>query len=159
MKMLRMVALVAIVGSSYVLFSARCHAQTKAFTQTAGVDNSRMGAYRALAQLSYQAFQKGDSATAAELARVLERTWDQGEWHNTSDGSYCKANRTVCQPIDESMDVFIKPIIGFGKKAPDAAAVEAAYKDFLEKLKQADKVESGEWKRVGGDRERLTTQH
>jgi hypothetical protein len=46
---------------------------TKA-TQTAGVDNSRMGAYRALAQLAYQAFQKGDNATASELARVLERT-------------------------------------------------------------------------------------
>ena len=115
-----------------------CSAQEKKITQTAGVDNTRMGAYRALAQQSFQAFQKGDNGTAAELARILERTWDQGEWHNSSDGSYCKANRAVCQPIDESMDAFIKPIIGFAKKAPDAAAVEAAYKDFLEKLKQAD---------------------
>jgi hypothetical protein len=29
-----------------------------------------------LAQLSFQAFQRGDNATAATLARVLERTWD-----------------------------------------------------------------------------------
>jgi len=113
-------------------------AQDKKVTQTAGVDNTRMGAYRALAQLSFQAFQKGDSAIAAELARVLERTWDQGEWHNASDGSYCKASRSVCQPIDQAMDVFINPIMNYSKKAPDATAVQAAYNDFLEKLKQAE---------------------
>jgi hypothetical protein len=113
-------------------------AQEKKITQTAGVDNTRMGAYRALAQLSFQGFQKGDNATAAELARVLERTWDQGEWHNTSEGSYCKANGSVCQPIDQAMDVFINPIMNYAKKAPDAAAVQAAYNNFLEKLKQAE---------------------
>jgi hypothetical protein len=97
-----------------------------------------MGAYRALAQLSYQAFQKGDNATAAELARVLERTWDQGEWHNTSENSFCKANRAVCQPIDQTMDVFIDPIMNYSKKTPDPAQVQAAYNDFLEKLGKAD---------------------
>jgi len=107
-------------------------------TQVAGVDNTRMGAYRALAQMSYQAFQKGDKATAAELARVLERVWDQGEWHNTSEGSYCKANRPVCQPIDKAMDAFIDPIIHSSTKAPDSAAVQTAYNAFLDKLKQAD---------------------
>lgn len=121
-----------------VVAVATCVAQERKATQTAGVDNTRMGAYRALAHLSFQAFQKGDNATAAELARVLERTWDQGEWHNTSDGSYCKANRSVCQPIDEALDVFIGPIMDYSKKAPDAAAVQAAYNDFQEKLKQAD---------------------
>jgi hypothetical protein len=97
-----------------------------------------MGAYRALAQLSIQAFQKGDNATAAELARILERTWDQGEWKNSSDSSFCKANRVVCQPIDHALDVFIGPIINYSSKVPDPAAVQAAYGDFLEKLKQAD---------------------
>ena len=115
-----------------------CKAQDKKVTQTAGVDNTRMGAYRALAQLSFQALQNGDNATATELARILERTWDQGEWHNSSDGSFCKANRSVCQPIDQAMDVFINPIMNYSKKAPDPAAVKAAYNDFLEKLKQAD---------------------
>ena len=38
-----------------------------------------MGAYRALAQLYFQAFQKGDILAAAELARNLERTWDGAE--------------------------------------------------------------------------------
>ena len=42
-------------------------------------------------------------------------TWDQGEWHNTSENTYCKANRQICQPIDESIDAFIKPIIGYAK--------------------------------------------
>jgi hypothetical protein len=55
---------------------ALCLAEQQAVTQTAGVDNSRLGAYRALAQLSFQAFQKGDREIAAELARILERTLD-----------------------------------------------------------------------------------
>jgi len=120
------------------VIAASTFAQEKKVTQTAGVDNTRMGAYRALAQLALQAFQKGDNATAAELARVLERTWDQGEWHNTSENSYCKANRAVCQPIDQTMDVYINPIMNYSKKTPDLAQVQAAYNDFLEKLRQAD---------------------
>lgn len=113
-------------------------AQDKKVTQEAGVDNTRMGAYRALAQLSYQSLLKGDNATAAELARVLERTWDQGEWHNLSENSYCKANRAVCQPIDQSMDVFIGPIMNYSKKTPEPPQVEAALNDFLQKLEKAE---------------------
>jgi hypothetical protein len=97
-----------------------------------------MGAYRALAQLSFQAFQKGDNSTAAELARILERTWDQGEWKNSSDNSYCKTNRALCQPIDHALDVFIGPITNYSQKALDPVIVQAAYDDFLGKLKQAD---------------------
>jgi len=97
-----------------------------------------MGAYRALAQLTLQAFQRGDNTTAAELARILERTWDQGEWKNASGGSFCTVNRAVCQPIDRALDVFIRPIMNYAKKAPDSAAVEAAYGDFLDKLRQGD---------------------
>jgi hypothetical protein len=113
--------------------------QDKEITQTAGVDNTRMGAYRALAQLAFQSLQKGDNATAAELSRILERTWDQGEWKNSSDASYCKANRAVCQPIDHALDLLIGPIMNYAKHVPDPAAVEAAYNDFLDKLKQADR--------------------
>ncbi len=47
--------------------------------QTAGVDNTKMGSYRALAQVAYAASQKGEYATAATLAKVLERTWDKAE--------------------------------------------------------------------------------
>lgn len=120
------------------LVAASCLGQEKPITQTAGVDNTRMGAYRALAQLSLKAFQNGDRATAAELARILERTWDQGEWHNASDGSFCKGNRPVCQPIDHALDVFIGPIMDSSQPTPDPAAVQAAYQDFLDKLQKAD---------------------
>ena len=124
-----------VLGACIVL---PCRAQEKTVTQSAGVDNTRMGAYRALAQLSYEALKKGDNATAAELARILERTWDQGEWHNSSDRAFCKANRTVCQPIDHALDVFIGPIMNYPSQAPNPATVQAAYQDFLDKLKQAD---------------------
>jgi hypothetical protein len=115
-----------------------CSGQDRKVTQTAGVDNTRMGAYRALAQLSFQTFQKGDNTTAAELARILERTWDQGEWKNSGDGSFCKGNRAVCQPIDRALDEFIRPVMNYMQKAPDPAIVRTAYSDFLDKLKQAD---------------------
>jgi hypothetical protein len=113
--------------------------EEKAVTQTAGVDNTRMGAYRALAQLSFQAFQKGDNATAAELACILERTWDQGQWKNSSPNSFCQTNRAVCQPIDRTLDLFIGPIMNWPQKAPDHASVEAAYNVFLDRLKQGDR--------------------
>ena len=112
-------------------------AQEKKVTQTAGVDNTKMGPYRALAQLSFQAFKKGDNATAAELARILERTWDASE-EGGSDTSLLKRNKDLFERLDKAMDVFIKPLINYATKTPDSAAVQAAYNDFLEKLKQGD---------------------
>jgi hypothetical protein len=44
----------------------------------------------------------------------------------------------VCQPIDHALDVFIAPIMNYSSNAPEPTAVQAAYGDFLEKLKQAD---------------------
>jgi hypothetical protein len=55
-----------------------CLAQEKRVSQSATVGNMRMGAYRALVELSFQTFQREDNSMAAELARILERTWDQG---------------------------------------------------------------------------------
>ncbi len=109
-------------------------------SQTAGVDNDAMGPYRALAQLSYQAFQSGDLARAAELSRILERTWDHGEWHNQTErpaGSWCKSNHTACAQVDKAMDVYIGPLIQYAVKPPDSNAVQAAYKAFLEQLNKA----------------------
>jgi hypothetical protein len=96
------------------------------------VDNTKMGSYRALAELSYQAFEKGDNAMAAVLARILERTWDKGE------GDLRKSSPDTWSQIDSSMDGFIKPVMAYGSAAPDPRKVEAAYTTFLEKLKQAD---------------------
>jgi hypothetical protein len=114
-----------------------CMAQDKKVTQTAGVDDTRMGAYRALAQLSFQAFQRGDFVAASELARILERTWDGAEGAGGTR-SLIATNQDVFRKVDRAMDVFINPIMNHPKKAPDPAAVQAAYDDFLEKLKQAD---------------------
>jgi hypothetical protein len=115
-----------------IALASSCVTQENKITQTAGVDNTKMGAYRALAQLSYQAFQKGDNATAAELARILERAWDKGEQ------DLSKSSPEVWQQIDEAMDVFIKPLMRPSKKSPDPAQVRTAYNEYLEKLKQAD---------------------
>ncbi len=99
--------------------------EDKAPTQTAGVDNTKTGPYRALAQLSFQAFQKGENATVATLARVLERTWDMAEGGG-GERSLGTTNPDQFKEIDEAMDVYIKPVMYYAPKAPDAAKVEAA---------------------------------
>jgi hypothetical protein len=106
-------------------------------TQTAGVDNNKMGAYRALAELTLQAFQRGDKATAAELARILEKTWDAAEEHG-GETSLAKRNEGLFEQIDHAMDAFIKPIIRYAAMSPKLAAVQVAYNDYLEKLQQGD---------------------
>lgn len=128
-----LVACLVLAGA----LSSPSGAQERKITQTAGVDNTNMGAYRALAQLTFQAFHNGDNATAAELARVLERTWDGAEGGG-GDHSLGKTNKDAFGQIDHAMDVFIKPIIRYAAKAPDPSSVEAAYNDYLEKLKQGD---------------------
>ncbi len=105
--------------------------------QTAGVDDSKMGPYRTLAQLIFAAFQKNDVATAAELARVLERGWDKAEDYG-GDTALSKTNRKVFDEIDKAMDQFIAPLVEYKAKALDAAKVKAAYNAYLEKLAQAD---------------------
>lgn len=114
-----------------------CNAQTKVIEQSAGVDNTNMGAYRALAQLSFQAFQKGDRELAAKLAKILERTWDRGEESGGKD-SLNKRNHVLFEQMDRSMDLFIKPVIHYDAKTPDPAAVQAAYNTFLDELRQVD---------------------
>jgi hypothetical protein len=114
-------------------------AQEKKVTQIAAVDNTKMGAYRALAQLCFQAYKRGDDATAAELARILERTWDAVEEQGGPNSLGIKKKR-LFEQIDEAMDVFIKPVIHYAITAPDPVAVTAAYNDFLRKLRQGDEL-------------------
>jgi hypothetical protein len=105
--------------------------------QTAGVDDTKMGPYRALAQLIFTAFQKNDAATAAELGRVLERVWDKAEDYG-GDTALSKTNRKVFDEIDKAMDQFISPLLEYKAKAPDTAKVKAAYNAYMEKLALAD---------------------
>src|SRR5256886_16914330 len=61
--------------------------QEKKVAQQNGVDNSKKGAYRALAQHVYADFQKGDLAAAALMAKVLERVWDKAENYGGGKGA------------------------------------------------------------------------
>jgi hypothetical protein len=112
-------------------------AQEKKAPQTAGVDNTKMGPYRALAQLAYSAFQKGDTAGAAEIARILERVWDKAEDYG-GDTALKKTNAQAFEQIDKAMDDFITPLMEYKAKAPEAARIKAAYGTYMEKLKLAD---------------------
>jgi hypothetical protein len=103
----------------------------------ATVDKTKMGPYRALAHLAYTSFQKGDSATAAELAQVLERVWDKSEDYG-GETALSKTNPNLFKEIDKAMDDFIAPLVDAPKTPPDAARVKAAYASYLEKLKLAD---------------------
>src|ERR1700694_5143812 len=112
-------------------------AQERHFPQTAGVDDTKMGPYRALAQLAYAASQKGDNALAAKLARILERNWDKAEDYG-GESALSKTNHALFEEIDKAMDHFIAPLVAHISSAPDQAAVKAAYNAYLEKLKRAD---------------------
>lgn len=117
--------------------AASCLAQDKKVAQKNGVDMSKMGAYRALAQHIYSDFQKGDLAGAAEMAQVLERLWDKAEDYG-GDTALSKTNRKLFDDIDKAMDQFISPITEAKGKSPDPAKVKAAFNLYLEKLKLAD---------------------
>jgi len=117
--------------------AAPLRAQEKRAPQTAGVDNTKMGPYRALAQLIYSAAQRGDIATAATLAKILERTWDKAEDYG-GDTAISKTRHAAFEQIDKAMDQFISLFLDHPGAAPDAAKLKSAYNQYLEKLKLAD---------------------
>jgi hypothetical protein len=127
---------VLLLSCLVMLGATGAYAAQRAAQQN-GVDNTKMGPYRALAQHIYGDFQKGDLAGAAEMARVLERLWDKAEDYG-GDTALSKTNHKLFEEIDKAMDQFITPLTEANGKAPDAAKVKAAYLAFLEKLKLAD---------------------
>ncbi len=129
-----MICVALLLTASTLLVSS---AQEKHASQSAGVDNTKMGPYRALAQLALAASQKGDNATAAELARILERTWDKAEDYG-GDTALSKTNHALFEQIDKAMDQFIGLLTEHVTSAPDASKVKAAYSAYMEKLKLAD---------------------
>jgi hypothetical protein len=117
--------------------SSSASAQERKIPQTDGVDNTKMGAYRALAQHAYIEFQKGDVAAAAQLARSLERVWDKAEDYG-GDTALKKTHPDLFEEIDKAMDDFVLPLEQYKTKAPEASKVKAAFNAYLEKLKLAD---------------------
>jgi FKBP-type peptidyl-prolyl cis-trans isomerase len=132
------IALLAVFSLSVMaVFASSAWAQSGPAPGSVAVPNTAMGPYRSLAALSYQAFQKGDLAMAATLATILEDTWDKGE----ESGGYRAlrhVNRESFEQIDEAMDQFIKPLIGYLQKAPNSSEVKAAYEIYIGKLKAAE---------------------
>jgi len=112
-------------------------AQDRKSPQTAGVDNSKMGPYRALAQLAFASSQKGENGTAATLAKILERTWDKSEDYG-GDTALSKTNHTLFEEVDKAMDQFVNLLLEHQTSAPDPAKLKAAYAAYLENLKRAD---------------------
>jgi hypothetical protein len=140
LRSIRCHALVATVFAAALLvctLAPALHAQEKRVPQTAGVDNTKMGPYRALAQLAYAAAQKGDHAGAATLAVILERTWDKAEDYG-GDTALSKTHHAVYEQIDKAMDQFIAVFLDHPSSAPDAAKLKAVYTLYLEKLKLGD---------------------
>jgi hypothetical protein len=136
-KVRRWVAIGVIVMSLGVAMGLRSGAQERKFPQTAGVDDSKMGSYRALAQLAFAASQKGDNALAAKLARILERDWDKAEDYG-GESALSKTNHALFEEIDKAMDQFIAPLMAHLSSAPDQTVVKPAFNAYLEKLKKAD---------------------
>jgi hypothetical protein len=128
------VALACFIGMGAISLTS---AQEKKASQTDGVDNTKMGAYRAIAQHAYLEFQKGDMAAAAQLARSLERVWDKGEDYG-GDTALKKTHPDLFEQIDKAMDDFITPLMEYKTKSPDPARIKAAFGAFMEKLKLAD---------------------
>lgn len=130
---LRLLALAMLLASSA---NGAPLGQDRKVAQANGVDNSKMGAYRALAQHIYGDLQKGDVLAAAEMGRVLERLWDKAEDYG-GDTALSKTNHELFEEIDKAMDQFLTPIWE-AKGKPDLAKIKAAFTNYLEKLKLAD---------------------
>ena len=58
-------------------------------------------------------------------------------WHK-GEADFEKNNPDLRDKIDRAMDTFIKPIMAYASKHPDPTQVQAAYNDYLDKLKQGD---------------------
>jgi hypothetical protein len=128
---------VAMCAALAVAVPVSCEAEGKDFSKIAGVDNTSMGAYRALADLTFQAFQKGDAPTAAKLARILEMTWDKGE------NDLKRSNSNLWRDIDQAMDGFIAPVMNYAAQPANPVDIKTLYRTYLEALKKADRPREG----------------
>lgn len=128
---------VVLAACLFTLLSAHPIAAQNKAPQSAGVDNTKMGPYRALALLVLNASQKGDNASAATLAKILERVWDKSEDYG-GDTALSKTNKQAFNEIDKAMDEFVMLFLERPNAAPDQARVRSAYSNYIEKLKLGD---------------------
>lgn len=100
--------------------------------QYEGVSQGRMGVYRTLGRLAFEAAQKNDMHTAAMFAYLLERAWDQGS------GGLKMSNREVWEQIEKSIDNVVRPIVASPYVPLDSRQFKQAYTTLNEKLSLAD---------------------
>jgi hypothetical protein len=99
----------------------------------------KMDVYRALAELAFRAYQRGDVDTAKTLCEILNASWNNMERitaNGVGQGRLEKQNRDLCMKIDGAMDAFVEPLTTSEK--PDLRVVEKSYSNYLELLKLAD---------------------
>jgi len=92
---------------------------------------AKLDRFRFLAQMTMDEVKKNDLAAANKFCQTLELEWDQGEL------ALRQSSPEVWNQIDQAMDDFIHPIMNSGGVAPNAAALNAVYQNFLTKLKLA----------------------
>jgi hypothetical protein len=128
------VGLVLILAFSFFMSARSAETRHKVFF---GVDQTAMGQYRAFADICFYFFTKGDNVLAAKCSRALERSWDRSEAAELQAG---KPHNELFKQIDAAMDKFVLPVEFYEEKMPDRAAVETAYKSYLDVLSKADEV-------------------
>ena len=92
-----------------------------------------MRGYRKTADLTYQAFQKGDITSAQTLAGKLWADWRSGESQDLM-----KSDHNSWLAITVSLRLFVMPMILYQPNRPDPAQEASAYREYLANLKQAD---------------------
>jgi hypothetical protein len=126
-----------------VLLSSICVSSTRAqqnsVPQQEALEDARTSAYRSLAKMSFEAFEKGDYRTASTLAAILERTWDTGEEFG-GENALLALNPALFSKIDRALDRFIDPLMDYEAKKPDPALVRNTYDLLLEALREADPI-------------------
>lgn len=131
-------------GAVALLLTVSTSAQTAApviappYTARAAIvdpDQGKMGTYRSLAQLAYEACVENHATRAVVLARILEKVWDRSEI------GLRKSSPEVWSRIDKSMDAFIKPILSQGAQeggSPNSPMLTKVYQQYLRDLDAAD---------------------
>lgn len=90
---------------------------------------AKLDRFRSLAQMAMDAVKKNDLAAASKFCQTLELEWDEGEQ------ALRQSSPEVWNQIDQALDDFIHPIMRSGGVAPDAAALNTLYQNFLTKLR------------------------
>ena len=138
-KMWTRIALLAVAVTVSVHGTAQSSRIEKPIVLDGYTAMKKMDVYRALAELTFRAYERGDHDTAKTLGQILNAAWNNTERitsNGEGQGRLEKRNRDLCMKIDHAMDEFIEPITR--ENSPDLSRIEQALNGYLEVLKLAD---------------------